>query len=127
MSGGTIPVGGSIIFTLSLGSTVVYTDKVPVSGNGTYTTLQGNNPGGYTLPTSVTVTGRGLGAQQGGSQLVLNGAPIAVTAWSDTSIQFTVPADDPATGVASTNLPRAVPLVVPMTGQLSISVTFKAT
>ena len=73
------------------------------------------------------MTGRGLGAQQGGSQLVLNGAPIAVTAWSDTSIHFTVPADDPATGVASTNLPRAVPLVVPMTGQLSNSVTFKAT
>ena len=46
------------------------------------------------------MTGSDLGAQQGNSQLLLNGAPIAVTAWSDTSIQFTVPADDPATGVA---------------------------
>lgn len=77
--------------------------------------------------TAVTVTGSGLGAQQAGSQLLLNGAPIAVTAWSDTSIQFTVPADDPATGIAWTNLPKAVPLVVSMTGQLSSSATFKVT
>ena len=69
----------------------------------------------------------GLGAQQGNSQLLLNGAPIAVTPWSDTSIQFTVPADDPATGVAWANLPKAVPLVVSMTGQLSNSATFKVT
>jgi hypothetical protein len=77
--------------------------------------------------TPVTVTGSGLGAQQGNSQLLLNGAPIAVTAWSDTSIQFTVPADDPATGVAWANLPKSVPLVVSMTGQLSNSATFKVT
>lgn len=77
--------------------------------------------------TPVTVTGSGLGAQQGNSQLLLNGAPIAVTSWSDTSIQFTVPADDPATGVAWANLPKAVPLVVSMTGQLSNSATFKVT
>jgi IPT/TIG domain len=75
----------------------------------------------------VTVTGSGLGPQQGNSQLLLNGAPIAVTGWSDTSIQFTVPADDPATGVAWANLPKAVPLVASMTGQLSNSVTFKVT
>lgn len=77
--------------------------------------------------TAVTVTGSGLGAQQANSQLLLNGAPIAVTAWSDTSIQFTVPADDPATGVAWANLPKAAPLVVSMTGQLSNSATFKVT
>jgi hypothetical protein len=76
---------------------------------------------------AVTVTGSGLGAQQGNGQLLLNGSPIAVTAWSDTSIQFTVPADDPATGVAWANLPKVVPLVVSMTGQLSNSVTFKVT
>jgi hypothetical protein len=76
---------------------------------------------------AVTVTCSGLGAQQGNSQLLLNGAPIAVTAWSDTSIQFTVPADDPATGVAWANLPKAVPLVASMTGQLSNSATFKVT
>lgn len=77
--------------------------------------------------TAVTATGSGLGAQQGNSQLSLNGAPIAVTAWSDTSIQFTVPADDPAIGVAWANLPKAVPLVVSMMGQLSNSATFKVT
>jgi IPT/TIG domain len=77
--------------------------------------------------TPVTVNGSGLGSQQGNSQLLLNGAPIAVTAWSDTSIQFAVPADDPATGVAWADLPKTVPLVVSMTGQLSSSTTFKVT
>jgi hypothetical protein len=77
--------------------------------------------------TAVTVVGSGLGAQQGNSQLLLNGTPIAVTAWSDTSIQFTAPADDPATGVGWANLPKAVPLAVSMTGQLSNSATFKVT
>jgi IPT/TIG domain len=77
--------------------------------------------------TPVTVTGSGLGAQQGSSQMLLNGAPIAITAWSDTSIQFTVPADDPATGVAWANVPKVAPLVVSITGQLSNSATFKVT
>ena len=36
---------GTITFTLYLGSTLVDTETVPVSGNGTYTT-----PTGYTLP-----------------------------------------------------------------------------
>jgi len=78
--------------------------------------------------TPVTVTGSGLGAQQGNSQLLLNGAPIGeITAWSDTSIQFTAPAADPATAAVWANLPKAVPLVVSIAGQLSNSVTFKVT
>jgi len=77
--------------------------------------------------TAVTVTGSSLGAHQGNSQLLLNEAPIAVTAWSDTSIKFTVPAADPATGAAWANLPKAVPLAVSITGQPSNSVTFKVT
>ncbi len=43
---------GSITFTLFLGSTLVDTETVSVTGNGTYTT-----PSGYTLPTTGTVTG----------------------------------------------------------------------
>ncbi len=43
---------GTITFTLFLGSTLVDTETVTVSGNGTYTT-----PTGYTLPTTGTVTG----------------------------------------------------------------------
>ena len=76
---------------------------------------------------AVTVTGSGLGDKQGSSQLLLNGAPIPVTAWSDTSIKFTVPADDPATGAAWASLPKAVPLAVSKTGQLSSSAMFKVT
>jgi IPT/TIG domain len=94
---------------------------------GTPALFAPNPLGGSAGTAAVTVTGSGLGAQQGNGQLLLNGSPIAVTAWSDTSIQFTVPADDPATGVAWANLPKVVPLVVSMTGQLSNSVTFKVT
>src|SRR4029077_6251737 len=43
---------GTITFTLYQGSTLVDTETVPVSGNGSYTT-----PAGYTLPTTGTVTG----------------------------------------------------------------------
>ena len=43
---------GTITFTLYQGSTLVDTESVPVSGNGSYTT-----PTGYTLPTTGTVTG----------------------------------------------------------------------
>ena len=44
--------GGTITFTLYLGSTLVDTESVAVHGNGTYAT-----PTGYTLPTTGTVTG----------------------------------------------------------------------
>jgi hypothetical protein len=51
LSGGYNP-GGTITFTLYNPSSVaVYTDVVTVSGNGTYTTSSGSNPGGY-LPTA---------------------------------------------------------------------------
>ena len=43
---------GSITFTLFKGTTLLDTETVPVSGNGSYTT-----PTGYTLPTTGTVTG----------------------------------------------------------------------
>ena len=51
LSGGYYETG-SITFTLYLGSTLVDTETVSVSGNGSYTT-----PTGYTLPTTGTVTG----------------------------------------------------------------------
>ena len=51
LSGGYYETG-SITFTLYLGSTLVDTETVAVSGNGTYST-----PTGYTLPTTGTVTG----------------------------------------------------------------------
>src|SRR5208282_5870705 len=56
-SGGYHPTGTITFTLLSPSSTVVYTDMVTVSGNGTYTTAAGNNPGGYTLPSTGTVTG----------------------------------------------------------------------
>ncbi len=51
LSGGFSPTG-TITFTLHQGSTLVDTETVAVSGNGTYST-----PTGFTLPTTGTVTG----------------------------------------------------------------------
>src|SRR3954447_15161334 len=57
LSGGYNPTG-TMTFTLKYNGSTVYTDHVTVgSGNGTYTTAAGDNPGGYTLPSSGTVTG----------------------------------------------------------------------
>jgi hypothetical protein len=89
--------------------------------------LYAPNPLSGSAGTAITVAGSALGDQQGNSQMMLNGAPIAVTSWSDISIQFTVPADDPATGLAWASLPKAVPLAISMTGQLSNATTFKVT
>jgi hypothetical protein len=51
LSGGNNP-GGTITFTLyNPTNAVVYTDVVPVSGNGIYSTSTGSNPGGF-LPTT---------------------------------------------------------------------------
>ena len=65
LSGGMNPTG-TITFTLySPNSTtnVVYTDKVTISGDGTYTTAAGNNPGGY-IPTQAGTYPVGGGLQR---------------------------------------------------------------
>ena len=58
LTGGSNPTGTITFYLLAPGSTsstalssAVYTDVVTVTGNGTYTTSQGHNPGGY-VPTT---------------------------------------------------------------------------
>jgi IPT/TIG domain len=77
--------------------------------------------------TAITLNGSGLGAQKGNSQLMLNGAPIPTTDWADAVVHFTVPAEDPATGVAWANPPKVVLLAASMTGQVSNTISFKVT
>jgi uncharacterized repeat protein (TIGR01451 family) len=61
LSGGYFPAGGILTFKLFFNDgetqTEVYTNNVMVNGNGTYTTSQGDNPGGFTLPTTGLVAG----------------------------------------------------------------------
>jgi uncharacterized repeat protein (TIGR01451 family) len=61
LSGGYFPAGGILSFKLFFndGSTLtdVYSTNVTVNGNGTYTTSQGDNPGGFILPTTGLVAG----------------------------------------------------------------------
>ena len=77
--------------------------------------------------TSVTVSGSGLGASRGTTQLLFNGSPVETTNWSDTSIEFTVPDADPKTGVTWPDKPVIVDLVVSMMGQPGNSATFTVT
>src|SRR5206468_2613803 len=51
-------VTGMITFTLNApDGSLVYTDNITVTNNGTYTTSMGDHPGGYALPTTGGATG----------------------------------------------------------------------
>ena len=82
--------------------------------------------------TKVTLTGANLGSSPG-SQLMLNGTQVGA-AWLPTSIQLTVPDDDPATSADPAArapwagpFPRKMELVVSVQGQASNSVYFSVT
>jgi IPT/TIG domain len=77
--------------------------------------------------TPVTVSGSGLGASKGTTQLLFNGSPVETTNWSDTAIEFTVPDADPKTGAPWPDKPEVVDLVVSMMGQPGNSATFTVT
>lgn len=64
---------------------------------------------------AVTLTGAGFGGTQGASTLTFGGFPLAVSLWSDTSLQFLVPDD----AVAGEN-----EIVVTVGGQAGGPVTF---
>lgn len=66
----------------------------------------------------LTVHGVALGANQGGSTLLLDGKPVAIDDWSDTSITFTVPEGLPAGEVS---------LQVAVYGYVSAPVTLAVT
>ncbi|MCL4301465.1 MAG: IPT/TIG domain-containing protein [Anaerolineae bacterium] len=42
-------------------------------------------------PSLITITGVGFGATQGSGAVTINGSPLAVSTWSDTSIEVTIP------------------------------------
>jgi len=43
------------------------------------------------IGSQVVISGSGFGATQGGSAVLLNGAPVTIYSWSDTSITITIP------------------------------------
>ena len=78
-------------------------------------TLYAPSPASGAPGTAITLPGVSLGSQPG--QLTLDGVPIPVTSWSANSIQFPVPANDPATNSPWDGLPRVVQLAVVVGGQ----------
>jgi hypothetical protein len=76
--------------------------------------------------TKVTLTGANLGSSPG-SQLMLNGTQFGAT-WLPTSLQFSVPDDDPATTVPWAGpFPQKMEIVVSVQGQASNSVYVSVT
>ena len=88
-------------------------------------TLYAPSPASGAPGTAITLPGVSLGSQPG--QLTLDGVPIPVTSWSANSIQFRVPANDPAANSPWAGPSRAVQLGVVVGGQPSNSVTFTVT
>jgi len=86
-----------------------------------YQTSPSSGPPG----TAIMLPGANLGSPFD-SQLLLNGSPINSTSWSNTSIQFTVPAADSG-GNAWTVPKQVVQLAVSTMGQKSNSVPFTVT
>jgi hypothetical protein len=84
--------------------------------------LYAPNPSRAASTDAVTVPGASLGLQQPGSQLLVNDAPIATSSWTDGSIGFVVPANNPASDVKwQLNEPAQIKAVVG--GQQSNTVT----
>jgi hypothetical protein len=69
---------------------------------------------------TVTVQGTSLGDSQNGSELLLDGVPTATTDWSDSSIKFVVPGNDPRGAAWKT--PQQVKVSVVVAGESSNSV-----
>jgi YD repeat-containing protein len=101
-------------------------------GNG----VSGVSPTSGNVGTSVTITGTGFGASQGGGRVTFNGVPATVSpsGWSDTSIVVTVPSGATtgnvsvltngltSTGPIFTLLP-AIGILSPSTGPIGSTVT----
>ncbi|HEY6268984.1 MAG TPA: protease pro-enzyme activation domain-containing protein [Candidatus Acidoferrum sp.] len=54
-------------------------------------TISGISPTTGPVGTQVLISGSGFGTSQGGSVVNLNGAPVTINTWSDTSISVTIP------------------------------------
>ena len=87
-------------------------------------TLYTPDPARAAAGATVTLSGANLGTA---GQLTMNGAPVATTSWSATSIGFSVPAVNPASGAAWTAPEQVVPLVASVVGQASNPVNFTVT
>jgi RHS repeat-associated protein len=66
-------------------------DNVSVTSASAPPVLSSVFPDGGTVGTHVTISGSGFGATQENSMVVLNGNPLTITSWSDSSIVATIP------------------------------------
>ena len=83
----------SALATLTIDNVSVNTAAVPAP---VITSLSGTTG---SIGSSVVIKGTGFGNVQNGSLVLLNGAPVSINLWSDTTIEFTIP-----TGATSGNL-----------------------
>jgi hypothetical protein len=89
-------------------------------------TLYPPSPASARAGDTVTLGGANLGSSPSGNQLLLNGSPIGTASWSNSSIQFTVPATNPV-GNAAWTANQVVQVTVSTMGQTSNAVNLPVT
>lgn len=104
---------------VTFGAPTLYPPAPPEAAAGTPVTLPGVNLGNPPVGSGLTTPP--------GSQLALNGVPIAPSSWSDSSIVFNVPGTNPAGDLPWAPPKQTIQLVVTVGGQTSNSVTFAVT
>jgi regulation of enolase protein 1 (concanavalin A-like superfamily) len=82
--------------------------------------ITGISPTWGPVGTQVTVSGSGFGTSQGGSVVNLNGAPVTINTWSDTSISITIPS-------GGTTGPLVVSIAPSMTNSNPVTFTVTTT
>ncbi len=89
---GRLHVGAIISSTITLWFANTASDADGSNTNFGYPHIASITPNSGPAGTAVTIAGFGFGAVQGGSSVDVGGTPLTITAWSDTSIDGTIPA-----------------------------------
>ena len=95
----TIAVAGSVYVGLALNSgstsglaTAAFDNVSITSTAALVPSISAISATTGSIGSAVTITGSNFGASQGSSSALLNGAPLTVTSWSNTTINATIPA-----------------------------------
>jgi hypothetical protein len=112
-------IDGALMVLMGLGQGAYLGQKLAATSSPR---LTGLSPGGARAATVITLAGQGLGNQQNGNQVTIDGVPIVggtITTWNDTQIVFPLPAAHPSGTAWATGQRVSVGVIV--SGQCSVN------